>query len=90
MTNTERDELLIDMHAKLAVAVEQIQDQRRTLYGNGKAGLCREFHEVKQKQIDCQGLSKARIAYRANFIAACGVVVAFISLLITARVAGVL
>jgi len=75
---------------QLEVALTMSTRHEKEIHGNGRPGIREELTEVRQRQEDCQGGAKAAAVRRGQFIAACGVIVSLLSLLIAAKATGVL
>ena len=58
MTNEARDQLLMDMHADIKVLVKSDAAHEKTLYGNGKPGLCETVTKISMLQKECRDQKK--------------------------------
>jgi hypothetical protein len=73
MTNEERDRLIREIHAQMAVVVEAVERHEHTLNGNVRPGLLSRFERVETLQGECRGHARAR---RATIISICAMVAA--------------
>ena len=80
MKQEDQDKLLYDIHAKVCVTAEQMNDIRQTIYGNGQPGLCSRFAVVEQSQKDCIAANGKTPVRRANLIACAALVLMAITL----------
>lgn len=60
MTNEDRDNRIIEMHADIRVIRTAIERHDHVLYGNGQPGICQRLQTVEQVHGDCP----ARQAWR--------------------------
>ncbi len=69
LTNERRDELIIEMHGMMKAHTDTIARHDKSLYGNGKPGLCDDMTSLKQIQ-------KSKAAMVAVTLSALGVAIA--------------
>ena len=98
MTNDERDTMIIEIHSKVGTLADNMGDVRKTLYGNGRPGVCERLQSIDEQQRACPARQASLLgnlnakkannnAKKANVIQACVFVVAVISIVISALVA---
>jgi len=62
MSDADRDRMLTEIHATLAVVASRVSDHHETLYGNGHAGLKADVQRMDLEQQHCP----ARTAYAVD------------------------
>jgi len=87
MNNDLRDKLIRETHERVGIIAEAVGRHERSLYGNGKPGLCKDvaametdMRELQTVQRDCP----ARAARKpSNVIALASVILALAAFLLT-------
>lgn len=86
MSETDRDRMLREIHANVAVVASQVHDHHETLYGNGRPGLKADVQRLDLQQEQCPARLAATEGYRFNVrslkVAWAGVLVALAGVLV--------
>ena len=84
MTNDERDKLIQETHDAMVVMKDKIVEHHTTLYGNGKPGLKEDMAIQKINYQNCPARKAATQEGKGLTIAYVMMVIAIISLVVTA------
>jgi len=87
MNNVDRDKLIRETHTNVGIIAEAVGRHERSLYGNGKPGLCKDVAAIETDMRELQTVQRdcpARAARRpSNVIALASVILALAAFLFT-------